>query len=167
MEYRLNDKTVFRHSSLAGIAIVANLILVPVAASALYSVTNGNTIGAAAPPPSSPGSEFWRSYVSSPTERASASAMIWAHRGGRVEFGPSSRLVLTARLSGHQIMINGHALSPPLSVVATIPVDPEPRSGWSARSEARTNGLDGRRSLILPVGSHQGLPGDGQHGHGM
>jgi hypothetical protein len=64
-------------------------------------------------------------------------------------------------------MINGHALFPPLSVVATIPADPEPRSGWSARSEARTNDLDGRRSLILPAGSHQELPGDGDHGHGM
>ena len=46
--------------------------------------------------------------------------------------------VLTARLSGHQVMINGHALSPPLSFVAAIPVGPEPRSRWSARSEART-----------------------------
>ena len=75
-------------------------------------------------------------------------------------------MLLTARLSGHQIMINGHALFPPLSVVATIPADPEPRSGWSARSEA-TNDLDGRRSLILPAGSHQELPGDGHHSHGM
>ena len=32
--------------------------------------------------------------------------------------------LLTARLSGHQIMINGHALSPPLFVVATSPADP-------------------------------------------
>lgn len=75
--------------------------------------------------------------------------------------------VLTARLSGYQVVINGHALFPPLSVVATIPADPEPRSGWSARSEARTNDLDRRRSLILPAGSHQELPGDGHHGHGM
>ena len=46
--------------------------------------------------------------------------------------------VLTARLSGHRIMINGHTLSPPLSFVAAIPVGPEPRSRWSTRSEART-----------------------------
>jgi hypothetical protein len=46
--------------------------------------------------------------------------------------------VLMARLSGHRIMINGHALSPPLSFVAAIPVGPEPRSRWSTRSEART-----------------------------
>jgi hypothetical protein len=64
-------------------------------------------------------------------------------------------------------MIYGHALSPPCSVVATIPADPEPRSGWSARSQARTNDLDGRRSLILPADSHQELPGDGHHGRGM
>ena len=46
--------------------------------------------------------------------------------------------VLTARLSGHRIMINGHTLSPPLSFVAAIPVGPEPRSRWSTRSEVRT-----------------------------
>ena len=57
--------------------------------------------------------------------------------------------VLTARLSGDQIMINGHALSPQLSVVAAIPADPEPRS--SEPPEARTNDLDDRRSLISPL----------------
>jgi hypothetical protein len=30
-----------------------------------------------------------------------------------------------------------------------------------------TNDLDGRRSLTLPAGNHQELPGDGRHGHGM
>ena len=55
--------------------------------------------------------------------------------------------LLTARLSGHQVMINGHALSPPLSFVAAIPAGPEPRSRWSACSEARTNNPDGRRSF--------------------
>ena len=63
------------------------------------------------------------------------------------------RLLLTARLSGYQFMINGHALFSPLSVVAKNPANPEPRSGCSARSEARTNDLDHRRSLILPAGS--------------
>ncbi len=43
-------------------------------------------------------------------------------------------------------MINGHALSPRLSFVAAITCRPEPRSRWSACSEARTNNLDGRRS---------------------
>jgi hypothetical protein len=47
MQYRLNSKTVFRHGGVAGSTIVATLILVPVAASALHSVTNGNTVGAA------------------------------------------------------------------------------------------------------------------------
>ena len=41
----------------------------------------------------------------------------------------------------------------PLSVVATNPANPEPRSGWSARSEGRTNDLDRLRSLILAAGS--------------
>src|SRR5262249_11938906 len=44
-------------------------------------------------------------------------------------------------------MINGHALSPPLSVVAAIPAGPESRSKVSAGSEAGTNDVDGRRSL--------------------
>jgi hypothetical protein len=36
------------------------------------------------------------------------------------------------------------------SFVAAIPVGPEPRFRWSARSEVRTNDLDGRRSVELP-----------------
>jgi hypothetical protein len=76
--------------------------------------------------------------------------------------------LLTARLSGHQIMINGHALLPPPSVVATIPADPELRSGVERpKRSVWTNDLDGRRSLTLPAGNHQELPGDGRHGHGM
>jgi hypothetical protein len=51
--------------------------------------------------------------------------------------------LLTAPLSGHQVMINGH---PPChrspSFVAVIPVGPEPRSRWNARDEAETNDLD-------------------------
>ena len=43
--------------------------------------------------------------------------------------------------------------------MAAIPVGPEPQSRWSARSEVRTNDLDGRRSVELL--------GDGHHGHGM
>jgi hypothetical protein len=39
-----------------------------------------------------------------------------------------ARAVLTARLSGHRVMINGNALVPPLSCVAAIPVGAEPRS---------------------------------------
>jgi hypothetical protein len=63
-------------------------------------------------------------------------------------------------------MINGHALSPPLSVVAAIAADPAPVQR-SARREARTNDLDDRWSLILPAGARQDLSGDGHHGHGM
>lgn len=55
-------------------------------------------------------------------------------------------LLLTARLSGHQVMINGHVLFPPL-LAAAIPVGSEPRSRWSARSEVRTNNL-GRPAVI-------------------
>ena len=44
-------------------------------------------------------------------------------------------------------MINGHALSPPLAVVAAIPAGPESRSKVSAGSEAGTNDVDGRRSF--------------------
>jgi hypothetical protein len=36
---------------------------------------------------------------------------------------------------------------PPLSFVAAIPAGPEPRSRWSASSEAMTNNPDGRRSF--------------------
>ena len=36
---------------------------------------------------------------------------------------------------------------------AAIPVRPEPR--WSARSEVRTNDLEGRRSVELPGGGHR------------
>jgi hypothetical protein len=63
-----------------------------------------------------------------------------------------------ARLSGHGVVINSHALLffPALSIVAAIPADREPLSEWSAWSEARTNELDGRRQLILPAGSHKG-----------
>jgi len=66
------------------------------------------------------------------------SSPVWVVSPGRL---------LTARLSGHQVMIDGHALSPPLSVVAAIPADPESRSKVSARSQAGTNDLDGRRSF--------------------
>jgi hypothetical protein len=66
--------------------------------------------------------------------------------------------VLTAPLSGHQVMINGHALCPPFSFVRCCdPFRPAPR--WGACSEVRTNDLDGRRSVELP--------GDGHHGHVM
>ena len=58
--------------------------------------------------------------------------------------------LLTAHLPGHQIVINGHTLSLQLSVVAAVPADPEPRPSGAPR-EARTNDLDDRRSLILPV----------------
>jgi hypothetical protein len=53
-------------------------------------------------------------------------------RQARVIFGG---LVLTARLSGRQVMINGHALSPPLSFMAAVPVGPEPRSLAGGRLE--------------------------------
>ncbi len=53
-------------------------------------------------------------------------------RGASTTTNPAA-LVLAARLSGQQIVINGHALSPPLSVVAAIPADPEPRSRCTAR----------------------------------
>ena len=66
------------------------------------------------------------------------SSPVWVVSPGRL---------LTARLSGHQVMIDGHALSPPLSFVAAIPADPESRSKVSARSQAGTNDLDGRRSF--------------------
>jgi hypothetical protein len=60
-------------------------------------------------------------------------------------------------------MINGHALLPPPSVVATIPPTRELRPGRTARN-VTWNDLDGPRSLILPAGNHQELPGDGRHG---
>src|SRR6266700_2838570 len=45
------------------------------------------------------------------------------------------RQVLTARLYGHQVMINGHALSPPLSCTAAVPAGPEPLSIAGSRLE--------------------------------
>jgi hypothetical protein len=47
MEYRLNHKTIFRSWGLAGLAIVGSLSLAGATVPALYSVPNGNTIGAA------------------------------------------------------------------------------------------------------------------------
>ena len=65
-------------------------------------------------------------------------------------------------------MINGHALSPPLSVVAAIPAClPGAAVQVEARCEVRKNDLDGRRSLILPVGGRQDLPETAHHGLGM
>ena len=56
--------------------------------------------------------------------------------------------MLTARLSGQQVMINGNALYPPSpSFAAAIVAGPEPRSSWSAHSEARTNDLDGGENV--------------------
>ena len=61
---------------------------------------------------------------------------------------PAAPVLLTARLSGHQVMINGHALSPPLSFMAAVPVGLEPRSRWSASQRSKdVNNLDGRRSF--------------------
>ena len=60
-------------------------------------------------------------------------------------------MLLTARLSGHQIMINGHALFPPLSVVATLPADPEPRSGWS---RGRGGAPEAKRRTTWTVDDH-------------
>jgi hypothetical protein len=48
-------------------------------------------------------------------------------------------------------MINGHAPHPPLSsLLAAIPVGPEPRYKWSAHSETRTNDLAGPMASELP-----------------
>jgi hypothetical protein len=50
-------------------------------------------------------------------------------------------LVLTARLSGHQLMINGNALSSLLSLVAAMSADAKPRPTRRAPGErARTIG---------------------------
>ncbi|SRR5216683_8062215 len=70
-------------------------------------------------------------------------SLVTALRAGHLGRSP----LLTARLSGHQVMINGHALSPPLSFVAAIPVSLEPQSRSGARSEARTNN-PGRSAVI-------------------
>jgi len=59
-------------------------------------------------------------------------------------------VLLTARLSGHQVMINGHALSLPLSFAAAIPVGLKARFRRSVRSEARTSKLDGHGHLMRP-----------------
>lgn len=71
-------------------------------------------------------------------------------------------LVLTAYLSGHQIMINGDALFSPLPFLTAsswLRSLPTPQSGSRACSEARTNDLmDCRRLLILSAGSRQELP---------
>ncbi len=55
--------------------------------------------------------------------------------GNGVAMRIQPHVLLTACLSGHRIMINGHALSPPLSVVAAITADPEPRSSGAPAAE--------------------------------
>jgi hypothetical protein len=67
----------------------------------------------------------------------------------------SRTTVLTARLSGHQVMINGHALSPPLSFMAAVPVGPEPQSiaaaVWSCwRRRPRSRNVTGRGATAAP-----------------
>ena len=60
-------------------------------------------------------------------ELAATIANALVHHQQAAEVGDAlTYLMLTAHLSGHQIMINGHAISPRLSVVAAIPADPEP-----------------------------------------
>ena len=52
--------------------------------------------------------------------------------------------LLTAPLSVHQVMINGHALCSPISFARGCdPCRPGTAVQWSARSEVRTNDLDG------------------------
>lgn len=65
-------------------------------------------------------------------------------------------------------MINGHVLSPPLSVVVAIPAC-LPGAAIQVEGPLRSskNDLDGRRSLILPVGGRQDLPDMAHHGLGM
>ena len=66
--------------------------------------------------------------------------------------------VLTAPLSGHQVMINGHALRPPLSFVV----------GRSGRLGAGLRGGGLQRSEDERPGrpAVSGTAGDGHHGHG-
>jgi hypothetical protein len=58
--------------------------------------------------------------------------------------------LLTAPLSGHQVMINGHALRPPLSFVRNCDRCRPGTAVETARSELRTNDLDRRQSVELP-----------------
>ncbi len=59
--------------------------------------------------------------------------------------------LLTARLSGHQVMINGHALSPPLSFVAAIPVGPSRGPGGApAAKRGRTTWTVGGHLMRPP-----------------
>ena len=59
--------------------------------------------------------------------------------------------MLTARLSGHQVMINGHALSPPLSFVAAIPVGPSRGPGGApAAKRGRTTWTVGGHLMRPP-----------------
>jgi hypothetical protein len=46
--------------------------------------------------------------------------------------------LLTVRLSGHEVMINGNALSPPLSFVAAIPVTAVQEGRGATSKRART-----------------------------
>ena len=68
--------------------------------------------------------------------------------------------LLMAPLSGRQVVINGHALCPPLSFLRGCDLcQPGTAVQVERRSEVTTNGLDRRRSVDLP--------GDGHHGHGV
>ena len=61
-------------------------------------------------------------------------------------------LLLTVRLSGHQVMIDGHALSPPLSFVAAIPAWPGAavQAGAPAAKRGRTTRTVGGHLMRPP-----------------
>src|SRR5713101_1498398 len=74
-------------------------------------------------------------------------SLVTALRAGHLGRSP----LLTARLSGHQVMINGHALSPPLSFVAAIPVGPSRGPGGApAAKRGRTTWTVGGHLMRPP-----------------
>ena len=100
----------------------------------------------------------WPATSTAPSPASSISVLrrVDKHRSVRSNAQDRSRTtVLTARLSGHQVMINGHALSPPLSFMAAVPVGPEPRSiaaaVWSCwRRRPRSRNVTGRGATAAP-----------------
>jgi transcriptional regulator with XRE-family HTH domain len=73
------------------------------------------------------------------------SPICWARRKA------TSGLVLTAPLSGHQVVINGHALCPPFFIARGRDLRrPGSRSRCSARSEVRMKDLSPEQASAHP-----------------
>jgi len=99
--------------------------------------------------------------VTAVTEVATPGYTVLGWRVGdidRVIAGLTAKGVSFTRYNGMDQA--GRLATPKTTLVLTVVI-------LRAARSVTTNDLDCRRSLILPAGSHQELPRDGHHGHGM